>query len=115
MNTFLDFKKNKGLIPAIIQDAETKDILMLGYMDEDALGKTIRTGYVHFWSRSKKRIWMKGEESGNKLKLINLHSDCDDDTLLLSVKLRGKCACHTGRYSCFYKKVLSKDADDDIR
>lgn len=97
------FKNSTDLIPAIIQE-ENGVVLMMAYMNEEAYAKTKAAGYVWFWSRSRKRLWMKGEESGNKLKVLDIKEDCDADTLLITVKLEGKCACHTGTYSCFGDK-----------
>lgn len=100
----IDFTKDKdGLIPAIIQDAQTKTVLMLGYMNEDAVKKTQQTGKVTFFSRSKQRLWTKGEESGNFLNLVDLKLDCDNDTLLVSVKPEGP-TCHTGTDTCWGEK-----------
>lgn len=97
------FDKNKdGLIPAIIQDPSTKNVLMLGYMNEDALKRTIETRKVTFYSRSKKRIWQKGEESGNFLNLVNIEIDCDNDTLLISANPAGP-TCHKGSDTCWNK------------
>ena len=89
-----------GLIPAIIQDSETKNVLMLGYMNEEAYQKTIETQKVTFYSRSKKRLWTKGEESGNFLNLISIKNDCDNDTFLIQVKPEGP-TCHTGSGTCW--------------
>lgn len=100
-----NFRKNNGLIPAIIQDSKTNVVHMLGYMNKEALLKTQATGIVHFWSRSRKKLWMKGEESGNMLQVKEILEDCDNDTLLIKVKLFGKNVCHTGNVSCFYEKV----------
>lgn len=98
------FDKNKdGLVPAIIQDHTTKNVLMLGYMNEHAFQKTKETGKVTFYSRSKKRIWQKGEESGNYLKLVAIEIDCDNDTLLISVNPVGP-TCHKGSDTCWNKK-----------
>lgn len=94
------FKNSTDLIPAIIQE-ENGVVLMMAYMNEEAYKKTQESGYVWFFSRSRKRLWMKGEESGNKLKVLDIKEDCDADTLLITVKLEGTCACHTGSYSCF--------------
>ncbi len=94
------FKNNTDLIPAIIQE-ENGVVLMMAYMNEEAYTKTQKSGYVWFYSRSRKKLWMKGEESGNKLKVIDIFEDCDGDTLLIKVRLEGTCACHTGTYSCF--------------
>lgn len=99
----LDFKKQNGLVPAIIQDAKDKTVYMLGYMNEDALKKTEETGSVWFFSRSKNRLWMKGEESNNKLKVIKILPDCDNDTLLVLIELEGTCVCHTGNKTCFFE------------
>ncbi len=101
----IDFTKTNGLIPAITQDYKTGDVFMLGYMNEEAMQKTIKTGWVCFWSRSRKKLWMKGEESGNKLKVKNIYLDCDKDSLLIKVELIGKNVCHTGNRSCFYTKL----------
>ena len=98
--TRLDWKKGDGLIPAIVQDVATRQVLMLGYMNAEALAATIETGKVHFFSRSKQRLWKKGETSGNTFKLVNLSADCDSDALLVEVKPKGA-ACHTGTVSCF--------------
>ena len=98
--TRLDWKKGDGLIPAIVQDVATRQVLMLGYMNVEALAATIETGKVHFFSRSKQRLWKKGETSGNTFKLVNLSADCDSDALLVEVKPKGA-ACHTGTVSCF--------------
>ncbi len=102
----IDFGKNNGLIPAIIQDDKSGEVLMLGYMNEEALQKTKASGWVYFWSRSKNRLWMKGEESGNKLKVKNIFVDCDEDTILIKVTLIGKNVCHTGNKTCFYQEVI---------
>ncbi len=91
---------SKGLVPGIIQDADTGAVLMLGYMNEQSLAKTLNTKKVWFYSRSKKRLWMKGETSGNILSLIGIAPDCDGDALLIKVKPAGP-TCHEGRYSCF--------------
>ncbi|HHT9138906.1 MAG TPA: phosphoribosyl-AMP cyclohydrolase [Candidatus Wunengus sp. YC60] len=104
-NTMIDFKKGNGLIPAIIQDNQSGDVLMLGYMNEEALERTRATGWVYFWSRSRKQLWLKGEESGNKLKIKNIFIDCDNDTLLIKAILMGKNVCHTGNRSCFYNQL----------
>lgn len=97
--------KNNILIPAIIQDYRTKEIFMLGYMNEEALKKTLETGFVWFWGRSRKRLWMKGETSGNTLKLKEMYMDCDKDALLVKVQLIGENVCHTGNKICFYQKI----------
>lgn len=96
----IDFKKSGGLVPAIIRDADTKAVLMLGYMNKEALDITLNTGFVTFYSRSKNRLWKKGEESGNVLHLKGIKSDCDQDTLLIDAKPQGS-VCHTGSDSCW--------------
>lgn len=97
----IDFQKDKdGLVPAIIQDATTKNVLMLGYMNEEAYQKTLETKRVTFFSRSKQRLWTKGEESGNFLNLVDVKVDCDDDTLLVRVNPQGP-TCHTGTDTCW--------------
>ena len=96
----IDFSKDNGLVPAIIQDATTKNVLMLGYMNQDAYDKTMETGKVTFFSRSKNRLWTKGEESGNFLELVSIANDCDDDSLLIKVNPAGP-TCHTGTDTCW--------------
>ena len=97
----IEFNKNKdGLVPAVVQDAKTKNVLMLGYMNEEAYKKTIDTKLVTFFSRSKNRLWTKGEESGNTLNLVDIKSDCDNDTLLVYAHPTGP-TCHTGTYTCW--------------
>lgn len=97
----IDFTKNKdGLVPAIIQDCETKNVLMLGYMNQEALDKTLNLKKVTFYSRTKNRLWTKGEESGNYLELVTIKNDCDNDTLLIQVNPLGP-TCHTGSDTCW--------------
>ncbi len=105
----IDFTKNDGLVPAIIQDHKNNLVYMLGYMNDEAVTKTIQSGWVHFWSRSRQRLWVKGEESGNKLKLRDMYLDCDADTLLIKVELIGENICHTGHLSCFYTKFKQEE------
>ncbi len=96
----LDFNKMQGLIPAIIQDARTKNVLMLGFMNKEAYDKTLEIGKVTFYSRTKNRLWTKGEESGNFLNVVSIDKDCDNDTLLIKVNPVGP-VCHTGTDTCF--------------
>ena len=96
---------DKGLIPAIVQDMENNEVLMLAYMDKTALKKTIETGKTHFWSRSRQKYWMKGETSGNVQLVKEILYDCDEDTLLIKVKQVGSGACHTGNRTCFYRSI----------
>ena len=96
----IDYSKNNGLVPAIIQDAATHKVLMLGYMNDEALKKTLETKQVTFFSRSKQRLWTKGEESGNVLNLVSIKLDCDNDTLLVKVNPEGP-TCHKGSDTCW--------------
>ncbi len=96
----IDFDKMGGLVPAIIQDADTKNVLMLGFMNREAYDKTIETGRVTFWSRSRNTLWTKGETSGNYLDLVSIQNDCDSDTLLVKVHPNGP-TCHTGTDTCW--------------
>ena len=100
----IDFEKSGGLVPAIVQDALTMQVLMLGYMNREALGKTIAEGKVTFFSRSKQRLWTKGEESGHFLFVDEILTDCDNDTILVKAFPQGP-TCHTGSYSCFGNKL----------
>lgn len=99
----IDFEKNNGLVPVIIQDSITQQVLMLGYMNEEALEKTEKEGIVTFFSRSKNRLWTKGEESGNFLTVKKISIDCDQDTLLIQAVPKNT-VCHTGSFSCFGEK-----------
>jgi len=101
----LDFIKTGGLVPAIVQDYETGEILMLAYMNRDAFNATLSTGQATYYSRSRQTLWVKGETSGNVQLVKEVRIDCDDDTVLLKVEQLGGAACHTGHRSCFYKKV----------
>lgn len=93
-----------GLVPAIVQEASDGTVLMLAYMNREALDSTVRTGYTHFWSRSRQTLWKKGEESGNVQRVVAMHYDCDGDTLLVQVQQQNV-ACHTGQRSCFYRTI----------
>jgi phosphoribosyl-AMP cyclohydrolase len=99
----LKFAEN-GLIPAIVQDADTRDVLMLAYMNAESLRLTLETRETYFWSRSRRELWHKGETSGNVQKVIDILVDCDADTLLVRVRPRGP-ACHTGEQTCFYRQL----------
>ena len=100
----LDFKKGKGLIPVIVQEYKSKDLLMLAYANKEALEKTLETGYAHYWSRSRKKLWMKGETSGHTQKIKRILVDCDYDTLLYLVVQTGP-ACHTNELTCFHNMI----------
>ena len=99
-----------GLLPAIAVDADMGEVLMLAYMNEEALKRTLATGEVHYWSRSRAELWHKGATSGNIQELAEILIDCDQDTLLLRVRQQGP-ACHTGRPSCFYRKLVTDDPE----
>lgn len=100
-----------GLIPVVVQDYESKEVLMLAYANEEAIKKTLESGYAHYFSRSRKKLWMKGEESGNFQKIVEIRKDCDGDAILYLVKQRGF-ACHTGNFSCFFSKINKIDEID---
>ncbi|HMK61320.1 MAG TPA: phosphoribosyl-AMP cyclohydrolase [Dissulfurispiraceae bacterium] len=95
----------KGLIPAIIQDSENGDVLMMAYMNETSLKQTLESGFTHFWSRSRQKYWKKGETSGAVQEVKEVFFDCDADTLLIKVKQHGVGACHTGNRTCFYTRI----------
>ena len=102
----MDFCKLNGLVPAVVQDADSREVLMVGFMNEDALARTRETGFVTFFSRSRNELWTKGETSGNRLQVTSLFTDCDDDTVLVNVKRLGAGnVCHTGARSCFFKEL----------
>ncbi len=98
-------------MPVVVTAASTGEVLMLAYMNGEALARTIETGEAHFWSRSRKRLWRKGEDSGNTQRVVEIRTDCDQDALLLKVEMGGaEACCHTGRRSCFYRAVPSAPA-----
>jgi phosphoribosyl-AMP cyclohydrolase len=106
MESRMDFSKLNGLVPAVVQDVESREVLMVGFMNEDALARTRDTGYVTFFSRSRNELWTKGETSGNRLQVTSLLTDCDDDTVLVKVKRLGEGnVCHTGARSCFFTEI----------
>jgi len=109
----IDFEKNGGIVPVIVQENSTNEVLMLAYMNKEALKQTIDTNYAHYFSRSKQRLWKKGETSGHTQKVITLSLDCDNDTILLKVEQNGV-ACHTGRKSCFFTDIKTGDINSDI-
>jgi phosphoribosyl-AMP cyclohydrolase len=102
----IDFKKSGGLVPVVVQDDETNEVLMLAYMNEEAWLKTLETGNATYWSRSRNTLWIKGESSGNLQLVKKIFIDCDEDTVLLKIKQIGGAACHTGYRSCFYRQVV---------
>jgi phosphoribosyl-AMP cyclohydrolase len=101
----LDFEKTGGLVPAIVQDDDTGQVLMLAYMNEEAWEKTLTSGKAHYWSRTRKKLWLKGATSGHLQEVRAIHVDCDLDTVLLKVHQKGGAACHEGYSSCFYRRV----------
>ena len=105
----IDFAKGDGLVPVIVQDYQSRDVLMVGYMNKQAWDKTRKTGKAHYYSRSRRALWFKGEESGHFQVVKNIFIDCDNDTLLLQVRQIGDAACHEGYKSCFFRKKTKRD------
>jgi len=104
----IDFGKTDGLVAGIVQDAASGEILMLGFLNEVSYAKTLETGYVTFWSRSRQKLWMKGETSGNRLRVVSAATDCDNDALLFKVEVEGDgLVCHEGTVSCFTKPITT--------
>ena len=103
----IDWEKTGELLPVVVQDVASDEVLMLAYMDEEALNLSLETGFAHYFSRTKNRIWKKGEQSGNVQKIAGAYLDCDNDTLLIKVEQKGGAACHTGAKSCFFRKIAS--------
>ena len=105
-NTQIDFDKMQGLLPAIVQDAASGEVLMLGFMNREAYEQTLRAGYVTFFSRTRNQLWTKGETSGNRLEVVSAATDCDRDTVLLQVRVLGEgMVCHRGTRSCFTQNL----------
>ena len=100
----LDFAKGGGLLPAIAQDWKTGDVLMLAYINEEAWNETLKTGNATYWTRSRQKLWRKGEESGNVQKVKEIYVDCDEDTVIFKVEQIGGAACHEGYHYCFFRK-----------
>jgi len=104
----IDFDKMNGLVPGMVQDAKTGELLMLGFLNQVSYEKTLETGYVTFWSRTRNKLWMKGETSGNRLRVIEAATDCDNDALLFKVEVEGDgLVCHEGTVSCFTKPITA--------
>jgi phosphoribosyl-AMP cyclohydrolase len=102
----IDFTKLDGLVPAVVQDAATGQVLMVGFLNETSYQRTLETGFVTFWSRTRQKLWMKGETSGNRLRVLHASTDCDQDTLLFRVEVEGDgLVCHKGTVSCFTRPV----------
>lgn len=110
-NFFIDFEKKQGLVPVIVQDWKTGEVLMMAYMNAESWAKTQETGKACFWSRSRKKIWLKGETSGHVQIVKEVYLDCDNDALLLKVEQVGGAACHTGYRSCFYRRIENGRAE----
>lgn len=112
----IDFDKMDGLVPAIVQDDENGDVLMLGFVNREAYDKTFATGYVTFYSRTRQKLWTKGETSGNRLKVVSALTDCDNDTLLFLVKVEGDgLVCHEGTRSCFTRRLPLVNATEVLQ
>lgn len=104
--TQIDFEKMQGLAPAVVQDADNGDVLMVGFMNEESLKTTLDTGYVTFYSRTRNKLWTKGETSGNRLRVMSASTDCDQDTVLVKVRVEGDgLVCHEGTRSCFTRPM----------
>lgn len=103
---------SKGLLPAVAQDADSGEVLMLAYMNEEAWQKTLQSGEAHYYSRSRQKLWHKGESSGNTQEIAAIRLDCDNDAILLLVRQKGGAACHTGRRSCFYRQLVNGETGE---
>ena len=110
--SIIDFAKGDGLVTAIAQDDTSGEVLMVAYMNEESLRRTLETGEVVYWSRSRKKYWHKGEESGNVQRIDSLYIDCDGDVVLMKVQQVGDAACHTGKRSCFFRKIEANSVVD---
>jgi len=114
MKPEIDFDKMQGLAPAIVQDAASREVLMLGFMNREACERTLTTGYVTFFSRTRNQLWTKGETSGNRLRVLTAVTDCDRDTLLLQVEVEGAgVVCHDGTRSCFTKTLVAAESANE--
>jgi phosphoribosyl-ATP pyrophosphohydrolase/phosphoribosyl-AMP cyclohydrolase len=110
----IDFEKMDGLAPGIVQDARTGKVLMLGFLNSVSYAKTLETGFVTFWSRTRQKLWMKGETSGNRLRVISADTDCDNDTLLFRVEVEGDgLVCHEGTVSCFTRALPIGESNEN--
>ncbi len=106
MEATIDFEKMGGLAPGIVQDARSGEVLMLGFLNAESYAKTLETGFVTFWSRTRQKLWMKGETSGNRLRIVSAATDCDTDALLFRVEVEGDgLVCHEGTVSCFTRAI----------
>jgi phosphoribosyl-AMP cyclohydrolase len=112
MSTEFDFDKLNGLLPAVVQDSSNGEVLMVGFMNREALKRTLEGGYATFFSRTRRQLWMKGESSGNRLRVVSAHTDCDRDTLLLRVEVEGGgLVCHRGTRSCFTEAIPARASE----
>lgn len=111
----IDFQKTDGLVAGIVQDASNGEILMLGFLNKESYAHSLETGYVTFWSRSRQKLWMKGETSGNRLRIVTAATDCDSDALLFRVVVEGDgLVCHEGSVSCFTKPIAVPNAIEEV-
>ncbi len=112
----IDFEKMDGLVPGMVQDARTGELLMLGFLNETSYKMTLETGYVTFWSRTRGKLWMKGETSGNRLRIVEAATDCDSDALLFKVEVEGDgLVCHEGTVSCFTKPIAVAQTEEGTK
>ena len=113
----IDFAKMDGLVPGIVQDARTREVLMVGFLNDESYRKTLETGFVTFWSRTRQKLWTKGETSGNRLRIVDAATDCDQDTLLFRVHVEGDgLVCHEGTVSCFTRPItLAAKTEEGVR
>ena len=110
----MDFSKLNGLVPAVVQDGDTLEVLMVGFMNDEALARTRSSGFATFFSRTREKLWMKGETSGNRLQVVEMWTDCDDDTVLIKVRRLGNGnVCHTGERSCFFQRLPADQGTPD--
>src|SRR5271155_1797408 len=110
-NSKIDFAKMGGLVPAVVQDAKTLEVLMIGFLNATSYAKSLETGFVTFWSRTRQKLWMKGETSGNRLRIVSAATDCDNDALVFKVVVEGDgLVCHEGTVSCFTKQIPIQSA-----
>lgn len=115
-DTRIDFDKMDGLVAGIVQDARTGEVLMLGFLNAASYAKTLETGYVTFWSRTRRKLWMKGETSGNRLRVVSASTDCDSDALLFRVEVEGDgLVCHEGTVSCFTRPITVEAAQAEAQ
>ena len=111
----IDFAKMDGLVPGIVQDARTGQVLMVGFLNSESYRATLETGFVTFWSRTRQKLWMKGETSGNRLRVVSASTDCDNDTILFRVEVEGDgLVCHEGTVSCFTRPIDLKSASEKV-